>query len=325
MGWSVFASPATAHHGALMIGGFLGTLIALEKLIPLKKRILFLVPVVSGGSLVPFLLGFPYTAMMMLLCASFFLCCIFAFYLYKHTDLQYVMMLVGAICWFTGNILLLTKKMYPLSFPWWLGFVLFIIIGERLEITKFLPVTSKQKIVVFFFMSLYLMSCLLSFHGIGNIISGIALVGVSIWLLRYDVIKVSISKGLLTRYVAVALLCGYVALMLCGIFFITVKGSLLAYDALIHTFFLGFAFSMIFAHGPIILTGVLGISVKPYHTILYVWLMLLQASWLVRIYCDVHLYYDLRSYTGLVSVVAILGYFISLAALTIKAYRGKTV
>lgn len=325
IGWSIFASPATAHHGAIMIGGFLGTLIALEKLIPLKNRILFLVPVLSGGSLVLFLLNFPYAAMTMLLCASFFLCCIFAFYLYKHRELQYVMMLLGAISWFIGNTLLLTKKMYPLSFPWWLGFILFVIIGERLEITKFLPVTGKQKSVVFFFLLLYFISCLVSFHGIGNIISGVALIGISVWLLRYDIIRISISKTLLTKYVAMALLCGYVALMLCGIFFITMKGSLLAYDALIHTFFLGFTFSMIFAHGPIILPGVLGISVKPYHKIFYVWLILLQVSWLVRVYADVRHYYDLRSYTGLVSMTAILGYFISLAALTIKAYRGKSV
>jgi hypothetical protein len=55
------------------------------------------------------------------------------------------------------------------------------------------------------------------------------------------------------------------------------------YIPAIHTFFLGFVFSMIFAHGPIILPGVLGISIKPYHPLLYVWLFFLHASWTIRL------------------------------------------
>ncbi len=59
IGWDIYISPASAHHGAIMVGGFLGTLIALEKIIPLKKRALFAIPLISAFSVVLFILNEP--------------------------------------------------------------------------------------------------------------------------------------------------------------------------------------------------------------------------------------------------------------------------
>src|SRR5690606_28414698 len=163
-----------------------------------------------------------------------------------------------SICWLTGNVLLLTREFYPMAFPWWLGFGLFIITAERIELMKFLPVskTSKQWLVLL--LGLYIVGILLSFHGIGRSISGISLVAVAVWLLRHDIIPVSIRKEGLPRFVAIALICGYIAMMFTGAFFIALNQQPMSYDAIVHTFFLGFVFSMIFAHGPIILPCVLG-------------------------------------------------------------------
>jgi hypothetical protein len=36
LGWELTALPSTLHHGAIMVGGFIGTLIRLEKIIPLR-------------------------------------------------------------------------------------------------------------------------------------------------------------------------------------------------------------------------------------------------------------------------------------------------
>ena len=99
----------------------------------------------------------------------------------------------------------------------------------------------------------------------------------------------------------------------------------MSYDVLVHTFFLGFTFAMIFAHSPIILPGVLGISIKPFHRIFYLWLGILQLSWLIRVFADTTLHFYLRQISGVLSVVAILGYFISLASVTIVISRGKAL
>lgn len=325
IGWEIFVLPAVAHHGAVMIGGFLGTLISLEKIIPLNKKALFLIPLASAASAVTFMTGNPYVAMIFLLSASAGLVCVFLFYLIVHRDLIYTLMLVGGLCWFTGNLLLFTKHFYPLAFPWWIGFTLFIITAERIEITRFLPVTFKQKRYLIGFLSLFIMSVLFSFHGIGNLVSGLALIGVSLWLMRFDLVGITIRKNGLTQYVAVALLCGYIALLLSGVFFIVFRDELLAYDALVHTFFIGFVFSMIFAHGPIILPGVLGISVKPFHRVLFFWLFSLQLSWLIRVGADVLFLPYWRKVSGLVSAAAIIGYFVTIAVLTIRGRHAKVV
>jgi len=325
IGWDLEINRLAPSHGAIMVGGFLGTLISLEKLIPLKKGILYLIPILSGGSLIVFCLGRSLEAILMITIASFFLSGLFAYYYFKHRESQYLIMLAGGLCWLVGNILLYSSNFYPLSFPLWLGFILLIIVGERIEITKFLPVTKKEKSILYAMLFIYVLSACLSFHGVGNIVAAISLIGISLWLLRYDMIKINLSKSGLTRYVAVALLCGYMALLLCGIFIVSLNGSMMSYDIVVHTFFLGFVFSMIFAHGPIILPGVLGISIKPYHKLFYLWLTVLQVSWLTRAYADNSLDAYLRKISGAASAVAILGYFISLATVTIVKTRGKAV
>ncbi|HEX8038872.1 MAG TPA: hypothetical protein VF490_06960, partial [Chryseosolibacter sp.] len=95
----------------------------------------------------------------------------------------------------------------------------------------------------------------------------------------------------------------------------------MSYDVLVHTFFLGFVFSMIFAHGPIILPGVLGIAEKPYHRILYLWLFLLHLSWITRIASDILLEFQLRMISALITALTIPAYFASIAILTITRHR----
>src|SRR6187397_1290221 len=120
------------------------------------------------------------------------------------------------------------------------------------------------------FLSLFLFGLLLPFHGIGKYLSGSALLLVAMWLMRHDVISIAIKKQGLTRFSGIALLAACISLMFTGLFLMILPDVPYAYDAIVHTFFLGFAFSMIFAHGPIILPGVLGLNVKPYHATLYV-------------------------------------------------------
>jgi hypothetical protein len=95
-----------------------------------------------------------------------------------------------------------------------------------------------------------------------------------------------------------------------------------AYDAIVHTFFLGFVFSMIFAHGPIILPGVLGISGKPYHPFLYVPLFTMAFSVLMRITADAGILPEpFRMVSGWLSASAILLYFLTLITITIRSIR----
>ena len=59
-----------------------------------------------------------------------------------------------------------------------------------------------------------------------------------------------------------------------------------AYDAALHAVFVGFVFSMVFGHAPVILPAVLRVRF-PYHPVLYVPLVVLHASLAVRVLVSV--------------------------------------
>lgn len=321
MGWDLGMLSVSLHHGAIMVGGFLGTLISLEKIIPLKKKIFFIIPLLSASSVGLFFLGRPRPSFGLLVLAAAGLSAVFVYYLVREKNLIYLLMAAGSLCWLTGNLLLITENFYPLAFPWWLGFALLIITAERLELMKFLPVTRSVKLLLVLLLALYIGGVMISFHGSGHQVSGAALIAIALWLMRNDIIMIAIRKQGLPKFVAIALLSGYIAMLLTGIFFIALHGQALAYDAIVHTFFLGFVFSMIFAHGPIILPGVLGISLKPYHRMLYGWLTLLHISWITRVSGDILVELSWRNLSGIITTVAVLGYFATIATITVTSQR----
>jgi hypothetical protein len=323
--WSLPLSEVSPNHGAIMVGGFLGTLITLEKIIPLKRNILYVFPTISGASVFLFFIGVPTYSVVCLVVASVGLSSIFFIYWIRERSMIYFLMVAGAVCWLTGNILLRIYNFYRVSIPWWMAFALLIITAERLELMKFLPVSGNQKLIFIGMLLVFVAGCMISFHGVGNYFAALSLVSVSIWLMRHDVVALNLRKQGLPRYVGVALLSGYFALLLCGVLLPLLSDQPLGYDILVHSFFIGFVFSMIFAHGPIILPGVLGISEKPYHPLFYAWLVLLHGSWITRTISDTTLDMPLRKYSGLISAIAIIGYFLSVAVITIRRRRGKTV
>jgi hypothetical protein len=326
MGLDILHLNATAHHGAIMVGGFLGTLISLEKAIPLQKKMYLVIPVISASSIVFFVTGHFTYSLLVLILASIGLCMIYAAYLIRQYDLTLLLMFLGALCWMVGNVLLLTRNFYPLSFPWWMAFLLFTIVAERLELSKFLPVTKANKNVLLIFLGIFLLGTLLPFHGYGTYFSGAGLIMISAWLMRFDVVRITIKKKGLTRFTGIALLSGYIALFLDGVFLITFPNTPYAYDAILHTFFIGFIFSMIFAHGPIIFPGVLGSSVKPFHPMLYVPLALLILSVIVRVSADADLIPNsYRLTSGWISTAGILLYLATMMILLTRGTRHATV
>ncbi len=318
IGWGIPINEIAIHHGALMVGGFLGTLILLEKVIPLKNKVFLILPLLNALGLLMIIPGLFNLGLLFLMAGSISLLSVFVYYILQQPhEISNKIMATGALCQIIGHLMLFSKHFYPAAFPWWMGFILFVIVGERVELSKFLPVTQMAKKLLVVLFIIFLLGLTLPFHGIGKFLSGLSLVGISLWLLRHDVISIGLKKKGMTHFSAFALLAGCVALMLTGIFLISLPDIPFAYDAIIHTFFIGFAFSMIFAHGPIILPGVLGLIVKPYHPILYIPLCASLISLVVRLVADINLLPNIfRLWSGWGSVISILFYFIVLAIIT---------
>ena len=77
------------------------------------------------------------------------------------------------------------------------------------------------------------------------------------------------------------------------------------YDAYLHSIFLGFVFSMLFAHAPIIFPAVLGYPVV-FHPGFYVFLVTLQVSLLARVSADLMGNWQLRLWAGVLNGIALL-------------------
>jgi hypothetical protein len=323
IGWTLPLGEVSPNHGAIMVGGFLGTLITLEKIIPLKRNILYVFPIVSGASVFLFFVGVPTYSVVCLVIASAGLSIIFFIYWVRERSMIYLLMAAGAVCWLAGNVLLFIYNFYPISLPWWMAFVLLIITSERLELMKFLPVSKTQKFIFLGMLLTFPIGCMISFHGVGNYFAALSLGGVSIWLMRHDVVALNLKKPDLPGFMGVALLSGYFALLLSGLFLLLLTDQPLGYDTIVHSFFIGFVFSMIFAHGPVIIPGVFGISFKPYHKIYYLWLGLLHISWITRTTGNFLMDLNLRKLSGVISLIAILGYLTTVAVLVIRSKNEK--
>jgi hypothetical protein len=321
IGWDFSISNAVPHHGAIMIGGFLGTLISLEKIIPLKKAYFYIIPLTSALAVLMFVLGEARPGFILLLIASVGLTFVFLIYFMRNPGAIYGMMFAGAIAWVIGNAMLMKTNFYPAAVPWWMAFALLVILSERVELMKFLPVSKTAKLIFYSLLALFVAGCVLSFHGPGRLIASISIAAIAIWLLRCDVVAVSIRKNGLTKFVATTLLAGYFFLLLTGLLMFIFTSEAFSYDLIIHSFFIGFVFCMIFAHGPIILPGVLGLSIKPYSKVLYFWLAVLLLSLIMRIVGNVSLAHSIRKYSGMITAISVTGYFSSVVYLLSRFVR----
>jgi hypothetical protein len=103
--------------------------------------------------------------------------------------------------------------------------------------------------------------------------------------LRYDLAWQSLRQPGLPRFMARCLIVGYVWLAVGGLLWLWFTKYFAAgpvYDAMLHTIFLGFVFSMIFAHGPVILPAITGMAM-PFHNLFYLHATILHIGLLVRV------------------------------------------
>lgn len=315
IGWSLPSTKTTGHHGALMVGSFLSTVIFLERAVTFKNKLVLLLPLLNGLSAVFFVTGLPAVAQFILLAGSIGFCIMCLHFIYSYGELYYYLFFAGAFCLAIGNWLLFKTNFYPQSAPWWMGFFLFTIVSERLELSRFLPVTKKQSSLLLLCLAIAFIGLLIPFHFNGSLVFATGLILTASWLFKYDMAMKSVKKAGQHRYSAILLISGYVWLVITGAFLYAGNVNAFWYDATLHSFFLGFVISMIFSHAPIILPAVLKLPVKPYRRQLYLLFILMQASLTARVVADGMLLPALRKWAGMINGITMLLFFISIAVL----------
>ena len=280
-------------HGILMVLGFLGTVIALERAVALRQRWAFASPALLGAGGIalvtpaPLLLG---QALLVLGCLV--LVAIYGALWRRSAEVTILVQLLGGILAACGAALW-GRTEVSVVLPWLVAFLVLTIAAERADLARLsMPHgAGEQLLALSVLVSVGVLASLL-WPSIGGPLFGLALVGLTFWLARNDVARRLIGSTGLPRFSSAALLAGYGWLGLAGSLWAlgAVPGAgggplanhPAAYDTVIHATFLGFALSMVMAHAPVILPAVLSVKL-PYRPVLWAPLVVLHAGLLLRV------------------------------------------
>lgn len=300
-------------HGPLMVCGFLGTLISLERAVALGTAWGYAAPALVVAGALSLGLGVGPIAPVFVTLGSVALIAIFVVLWQRQSTLFIGTMALGAVAWAIGNALWLDGFAIFRIVNWWMAFLVLTIAGERLELNRVLRPTAMVRRVFITALTAIAAAVVLSirFPEAGVRLLGGGLLLLTAWLFRYDIVRRTVRQRGVTRYMAVTLLLGYVWLGVAGVLAIATGAASpgVEYDAILHATFLGFVMSMVFAHAPVIFPAILRRPLT-YRPRFYLHVGVLHASVLLRIAGDlVETLGRWRAWGGLLNAVA-LGLFV---------------
>jgi hypothetical protein len=326
------ATGAGQAHGPVMVFGFVGTLVGLERAVALGSRWGLLAPSCSALGALTVLAGIPgWAGPLLLAVAAVALLGVYRALWARQASVALLAQAAGALCWYVGTLLWLGGTPIEELVPWLAGFVVLTIAGERRELADVGLLGRDRRPVDRWFLAatsavLAGATAILLWPANGAAFWGLALLGVVGWLAVFDVARRTVRGRGLPRYVAVGLLAGYAWLAVAGLLWAgggpTDGGP--RYDAVLHAVFLGFTMSMIFAHAPVILPAVLRRRL-PYHPVLYLPLGLLHLSLVARVgFGDGVGWVGVWRWAAVANEVAVVGFAGCAAILMLRARRGTS-
>jgi len=324
LGWRVpeTVAAAAALHGPLMICGFFGVVIALERAVAIGRYWAYPGPLLAGAGTVAAIAGEAHAASWLFLAGSLVLLAASVDIVRRQTAVFTFTIAAGAACWAIGNALWATGSGVQQIVPWWFAFLILTIAGERLELSRFLMPSPVAKGVFAAILAIIGTGLVGTGSSWGAQVFAAGLLALATWLVKQDIARRTVRSRGLTRFIAVCLLSGYVWLAVGGSTILASGGlgiGTRSYDAALHAIGLGFVFSMVFGHAPIIIPAVLRIRV-PYHPTFYLPLALLHLSLLVRLYGDAAGQLAWTRVGALLNALALAAFIVSTVS---AAVRGK--
>ncbi len=319
--WAPVASERVGDlHGPVMVLGFLGTLISLERAQALRNPLAYLAPALLGVGALTLLAGAPLLLGQLLLVngAVAFTGVLVALWVRAPLPLVAAQALgtffaaLAAGLWVVFDV----ATVLPLLAV----FLIITIAAERAELAQ---LTMGGRAIP----TLLVLACMLASGGIiglfapaiGLRVLGLAALLVALWLVRDDVGRRMMKTTGLRRFNAAALLAGDAWLAVAGVVWLVVgqPTGRAPYDIAIHGTFLGFGVSMVMAHAPIIFPAVIGRPL-PYRRAFWVPLVALHVGLVLRVVGDLAGLDLLWRTGGIVNVVSILLFVITAAASALR-------
>ncbi len=307
-------------HGLVMVLGFLGTLISLERAQSLGRTWGYLAPALYGAgglallSPAPMLLG----QLLLIEAGVLFVAVYLALWRRAPRPLVGVQVLSAVLA--LGGAVVATLLDVTVALPSLAGFVVLTIAAERAELAHLAmgPRADSELLGLAGALTLATLTAL-AWPSAGPRLVGAALLATAVWLLVHDVVRRQLRLSGQRRYLAVALLAGYLNLALAGavLTWSGLSSDRGSYDVVVHGVFLGFAMSMVMAHAPVILPAVLGRAL-PYRPVLWLPLGLLHAGLVLR-FAGALFGWDAGWQSGgVVTVVALLVFMATAITLAVR-------
>lgn len=295
-------------HGVLMVLGFLGTLISLERAVALRQGWAYAAPMLLGAGGLALAAPLPRAfGAILLIDGTAALVAVLATLWRRQRDEMTAVEVLGAVCALCAA-LLWTRLEVAALLPWLVSFIILTIAAERVELARILlPGTAPRTLVGMAVLFVAAPVSALLVPAIGARMMGVVLVVMAVWLGIVDVARRTIRGTGQARLSAVAMLAAYVWLTVAGLTWVVTgpPTTTATYDVVVHGVFLGFAMSMVVAHAPVILPAVIRTPL-PYRSIAWLPLVVLHVGLLVRVAGDVGGQGLMWQAGGVVTVIALL-------------------
>ncbi|WP_372594977.1 hypothetical protein [Actinotalea sp.] len=274
-------------HGALLVLGFVGTVIALERAVALAAPAGFLAPAAFGLGALALLSPAPMAVGQgLFVLGALAQVGVYRALWRRQESEALALQVLGAVLALGSALLWWAGVPVATVLPWFAGFLVLTIAGERLELARVGSLTAgtERGVLALGTTVLAAVAAATLWSEVGHPLLGLALLALVTRLLVIDVARRLVRSTGLPRYMAWCLLAGYAWLLVAGGIWLLVgfvpDGP--GYDAVVHAVFLGFTLSMIMAHAPVILPAVLGTPL-PYSPAFGVPVVLLHVSLLLRV------------------------------------------
>ncbi len=307
-------------HGLVMVLGFLGTLISLERAQSLGRSWGYLAPALYGAGGLALLAPAPMLLGQLLLIEAGVMFVAIYLALWRRAPRPLVAVQVLSAVLALGGAVVATLVDVTVALLWLAGFVVLTIAAERAELAQLAmgPRADSELLGLAGALTLAILAAL-AWPSVGPRLVGVALLAIAAWLLVHDVVRRQLRLPGQRRYLAVALLAGYLNLALAGSVLVWsgLPGDRASYDVIVHGVFLGFALSMVMAHAPVILPAVLGRAL-PYRPVLWLPLGMLHAGLALRFTGALGGWDVAWQIGGVVTVLALLVFAITAITLVVR-------
>ena len=323
----VRSEPLAAVHGVVMVYGFLGTAIMLERAVALRSggsrrdgwgyaapaasgagTVLLLAQVaglpVPGGRLLP---GAAWVA------ATAVFVGIYAAIWRRQASFAVLIQALGALAGLGGAALWARGLEAASIVPWWAAMLVLTIIGERLELARLAFVSGRTEARVLAEAAAVLLALVASLLAptAGYPLLGLTLGVLVLDVAAHDVARRTIRAPGLPRLMAACMLAGYGWALVAALVWVVAGPALSGYryDTVVHALTIGFALSMVVAHAPVIVPAIARRPL-PYHPVMWLAAGLLHLGLLVRVLAgarQAEAAWRLGGTLGVVAVLVLLG------------------